>query len=1782
MLQLSCLGLIGALAAAGCGGSDTPVTHDGSVGGSDGSITPFAALTPDKSVVTIGTVDLGKSGTTSVIITNTGTAASGTPVVAPGAGITTTGCTAALAPKATCTLAITATPPVLGAFNGSVSISANPGAVTPILISVTGTAVAPGQFSVTPTSIPLGNVALNTPSKQVVTVTALVDLTDLAASLNGADLTKDASSTCTASLTKGATCTVVVNFTATSSGSKNDSIVISAGGANGKIVTVQITADALAPAKLVTAPNTQQTFATTVNKPSSAITFYVSNSGDVATGAINVAFTGANKDDFAATTTCTLLAPLPDSCTVSVVFTPKAVNANETAALTVTDSTAGGSSATVALVGVSVAETKLVITPDTSDLGTVLVGQTGTATTFTVTNTGDTASAPLSASVSDTQFVLNTTCNGATLAKNATCTVAVALKPASVGVKSATLNVGGAVKTLTGTGISGPGLSVTPNSWDFATVRLNNTGTAQTFTVKNTGGAATGALTFTKSGDFSLFPITANTCSAALAPTTTCTFTVNFAPVDNGLATDIGSKTAGYTVTDGAASASVAVSGVAGAPTGITVTPGTVTSCARPSNTGSLAAAGTCFTDTVVGSTSPSQVTFVVKADHQLPAGMTDTGAITPKFVGANLADFAIVTNGCATALLADAQCQIVVSFTPSAVGLRQAGLSLTTTNGGSASSSFQVNGLPVIEIVAGDLVTTPPTTLVTAPTAAQLDFGSVTNLSAAAATSKSYTVIVRGPIAAAAPFPTNTITATLTNTGTPSDFNYLPVGTTENPCTGTVLTPTTPSASGTHAAAWHALASEYGIMCTFQVQFYPQTGKGPKTATIAATGSAAGTASQTLTGLSSGPLTINPATDTFVDTQVGHSTNETPSLNREFVVKNNGQTSQGPLAIALGGTDVSQFHVVFEDCSLQHTGTATSGILAQNEFCTIRVAFSPTSVGAKTGTLTVTTAGAAETATATFTANGTQTVTITATPTPLDFGPVVQTQASTLQTITVSNPAGAPTTSQITYALAGDHAGAFKLAAAGAQGTCGSSGTVSLSAGQSCTILVQFTPGANDPVGAINDTGEVTNLHVDAGIGGAKDVSLIGTVSTALTVSPATLDFGNVAIGSNSVVKTLTVSNLGSAAVTPVFANVSPFSAATGTTCNVAVNPGSSCVINLQMGGTGTAGTAVSATYPITSAAAVAKATLTGTPVNNAALVAVGVAQTGNTIDLGGVRIGSTSGPVVLTYKNTGGLPTTPVQFQWATTAAGTADSEFLLGTETGTCVGSLVQPGSTCTVTVTFKPSALVAVGPRTAKLFTIAADAGGAVAAYSFTATSLSQSNSAYFSTAGGSILGFATFAGKTPVAGTTTLELQFNNGTPAALTGVTFGVASTFGTEFSTIDLTDGGATTKCAASGTTFDLASGASCTFLVSFKPVAAYDPATIVRWASITASTTAALPGTAGILGLVQSPASLKVTPAPVAPATSVNLGDVLLNSTKAQAFVVTNTGETATKTLAVTSDSAAYTVDTGCNVILAAGQACTVNATLHTGGTLGAIAGNITVSDIVATGTTSATIAVTAKGVITSVLSLPVGPLDFGSVVVGNTGTAQTITVTNVANGQTTGPVAVALDDATNFTIVSNGCFDLVNNVALTLVGGDTCSVVVNYKPTTVPATAVTTAHLTATGTPGGTASVTLTGTATSTLKFNVTTAAPTVAGDTFTVSRLSTSAPRTALLGAAAIGGTDAALFAVVSDGCYGSTIAGSESCSVTVQYIGGTVTGAKTATLTVSDGTSANTATMALTH
>jgi hypothetical protein len=141
-----------------------------------------ATLTADKSSVEFGLSDegsdggtvvdaggaaarpikLGSSGVATVVITNDGNVASGALAVVAGANVRTFGCTGALAPGATCSLTITATPTALGRFDSTVSIWATPGAVTPILITVSATVVPPPlitSFVASPTVVSSGGTA---------------------------------------------------------------------------------------------------------------------------------------------------------------------------------------------------------------------------------------------------------------------------------------------------------------------------------------------------------------------------------------------------------------------------------------------------------------------------------------------------------------------------------------------------------------------------------------------------------------------------------------------------------------------------------------------------------------------------------------------------------------------------------------------------------------------------------------------------------------------------------------------------------------------------------------------------------------------------------------------------------------------------------------------------------------------------------------------------------------------------------------------------------------------------------------------------------------------------------------------------------------------------------------------------------------------------------------------------------------------------------------------------------------------------------------------------------------------------------------------------------------------------------------------------------------------------------------------------------------------------------------------------------------------------------------
>jgi len=441
--------------AGGTGGSPARGGTGGTTGDGPGP-TQESALILDKSTVNLGALDVAVSGVETVTLTNIGPVASGVVVLVPSAGVTASGCSGSLPGGASCTITITATPTAAGAFSGTVSITANPGAITPLVVHVIASG-AFGEWSVTPPAIDLGdiNVGVAAP-KQTITVWALGALTDLAIASSGPDVSIDkAATTCTSPLAARTSCVVVVGFLAATCGSKSDAVAISAGGATGKTVTVSITARALPSVNLVISPSTRQAFV-----DGSTITFGVANSGDTSTGLVTAAVRGPYAFDFSiVNSTCSVLAPLA-GCTISIAYNPVSVDAGASriANLVVTDTGTCGSSVVVELVDTHYSASALAIYPSTTELGSTIVGTTGTATVFTVVNNGDPSGA-LEVGVSSTEFfIANDTCSGTTLAQNGSCTFSLALKPVTAGPpKKATLTVSDGAstveRTITGMGV---------------------------------------------------------------------------------------------------------------------------------------------------------------------------------------------------------------------------------------------------------------------------------------------------------------------------------------------------------------------------------------------------------------------------------------------------------------------------------------------------------------------------------------------------------------------------------------------------------------------------------------------------------------------------------------------------------------------------------------------------------------------------------------------------------------------------------------------------------------------------------------------------------------------------------------------------------------------------------------------------------------------------------------------------------------------------------------------------------------------------------------------------------------------------------------------------------------------------------------------------------------------------------------------------------------------------------------------------------------------------------
>jgi hypothetical protein len=416
------------------------------------------------------------------------------------------------------------------------------------------------------------------------------------------------------------------------------------------------TATSLAPAQLSISESSFNYGTSLVGVPTTAHTFTVTNVGGVAAGAGTVSLTGAGAASFALTgNSCAGVSLAAGaSCTVAAAFNPAAPGA-VSASLSVA-ATPGGS-VSAALSGTGATPAALAISPASFAFGSTPVGNSSAVQAFTVTNTGGSPTGTVAATLAGPDLahfsVTGTTCTS-NLAAGASCAVSVRFQPTSTGNKTASLSVsaspGGTVTSaLTGTGVAGAQLTISPPTQDFGNIAVTIPSGPRSFTISNTGGLPAAGLTVTLAGaDAIHFVIVSNTCPASLNPGANCVVDVRFLPLSTGARSVLltASSTSGST-------ASATLTGTGSLNGGLSLSPSSFNF--GPVNLGS----------------GPLQV-FTVTNNGSVAAGpvmLSVTGS----------AEFSIVGSTCGAGVTPAAPCSITVRFAPTFTGAKSAVLNVAS-----------------------------------------------------------------------------------------------------------------------------------------------------------------------------------------------------------------------------------------------------------------------------------------------------------------------------------------------------------------------------------------------------------------------------------------------------------------------------------------------------------------------------------------------------------------------------------------------------------------------------------------------------------------------------------------------------------------------------------------------------------------------------------------------------------------------------------------------------------------------------------------------------------------------------------------------------------------------------------------------------------------------------------------------------------------------------------------------------------------------------------------------
>jgi hypothetical protein len=336
-------------------------------------VTP-ATLTANPTSLTFTNVTVGQTQSQTETVKNTGGVnATISQVAAAGTGFSISGITTpvTLTPGQSASFSVTFAPTSAGSPSGSVTITSN--ASNPSLsVALSGTAATAGALTGNPTSFSFGNVQDGTSQSQTETLknTGGENLTITQATVSGAGFSYTGL-TLPLTLTPNQSSTFAVKFAPTSAGAVAGTLALTVSGASP--LNLALSGTGVTPATLTANP-TSFTFTNVTVGQSQSQTETVKNTGGVNASISQVTVAGTGFSISGITTPLTLTPG--QSTTFSVTFAP--TSAGSSSGSVMIDSNATDPALSVALNGTAVAQSQGTLTVSAVNVGSVIVGTSGT------------------------------------------------------------------------------------------------------------------------------------------------------------------------------------------------------------------------------------------------------------------------------------------------------------------------------------------------------------------------------------------------------------------------------------------------------------------------------------------------------------------------------------------------------------------------------------------------------------------------------------------------------------------------------------------------------------------------------------------------------------------------------------------------------------------------------------------------------------------------------------------------------------------------------------------------------------------------------------------------------------------------------------------------------------------------------------------------------------------------------------------------------------------------------------------------------------------------------------------------------------------------------------------------------------------------------------------------------------------------------------------------------------------------------------------------------------